>query len=129
MSNYSMEARIEYKGINSIRHFDILNLDGYNLILGTPFLFQHRIQLGFNNSTVNVGSADPLPIRGEQLGKVSARLIDVIEEDTKKCCQIIFAHARSLDLFQNVAEAPFPPLQAINHTIPLINELKVYHYW
>ena len=99
------------------------------MILGIPFLFQHRVQLGFNDLTVNVGSTDPLPIRGERLGKVSARLIDVIEEDTEKCHQIIFVHTRSLNLFQNAAEAPFPPLQAINHTIPLIDKSKVYHYW
>ena len=70
MSNYSMIAHFEYEGIDSQRYFDILNLDGYDLILGTPFLFQHQIKIGFNDSTVNIGSTDPLPIRGERLGKV-----------------------------------------------------------
>ena len=72
MSNYSTIARFEYEGIDSQRYFDILNLDGYDLILGTPFLFQHQIKIGFNDSTVNIGSTDPLPIRGERLGKVSS---------------------------------------------------------
>ena len=128
MSNYSTIARFEYEGIDSQRYFDILNLDGYDLILGTPFLFQHQIKIGFNDSTVNIGSTDPLPIRGERLGKVSSRLIDVIEEDTEKCRQIVFAHTRSLDLFQNAAEAPFPPLRAIKHTIPIIDKTKVYRF-
>ena len=39
--NYCTNIRIQYGEINSIQHFDIMNLDNYNIILGTLFLFQH----------------------------------------------------------------------------------------
>ena len=39
--NYCTNVKIQYGEINSIQHFDIMNLDNYNIILGTLFLFQH----------------------------------------------------------------------------------------
>ena len=39
--NYYTNVRIQYGEINSIQHFDIMNLDNYDIILGTLFLFQH----------------------------------------------------------------------------------------
>ena len=39
--NYCTNVRIQYREINSIQHFDIMNLDNYDIILGTLFLFQH----------------------------------------------------------------------------------------
>ena len=39
--NYYTNVRIQYGEINSIQHFDIINLDNYDIILRTLFLFQH----------------------------------------------------------------------------------------
>ena len=39
--NYGTKARLEYQSISAKRYFDIANLQNYDLILGTPFLFQH----------------------------------------------------------------------------------------
>ena len=39
--NYYTNVRIQYKEINSIQHFNIMNLDNYDIILRTLFLFQH----------------------------------------------------------------------------------------
>ena len=39
--NYCTNVRIQYGEINSIQHFNIMNLDNYNIILGTLFLFQY----------------------------------------------------------------------------------------
>jgi hypothetical protein len=128
MANYCVDARLQYGGINSVRHFDIINLDNYDIILGTPFLYQHRVQHGFNDSRVHIGSAEPLPLRGERISKVSSRLMDLVETDIERCSKHVQDYARSLQLFQTAAEAPFPPLRAINHEIPLIDESKIYHY-
>lgn len=35
--NYGAEVQFEYANINEKRYFDICNVDGYDLILGTPF--------------------------------------------------------------------------------------------
>ena len=85
VANYCMDAHLQYAGVNSVRHFDIINLDNYDIILGTPFLYQHKVQLGFNDTRVHIGSTDPLPIRGECISKVSSRLVDIIEQDIEKC--------------------------------------------
>ena len=39
--NYCTNTRIQYREINSVQYFDIMNLDNYNIILETLFLFQH----------------------------------------------------------------------------------------
>ena len=39
--NYCTNVRIQYREINSIQYFNIMNLNNYNIILGTLFLFQH----------------------------------------------------------------------------------------
>ena len=44
--------------------FDVVNLDNYNVILGTPFLYQHQVAMGFNPSCVIVGSSEPLELEG-----------------------------------------------------------------
>ena len=36
--------------IDCDRHFDIVNLNNYNAILGTPFLYQYQVVIGFNPS-------------------------------------------------------------------------------
>jgi hypothetical protein len=46
--NTTAEARIQYQGINDIRHFDVINLNNYDIILGTPWLYQHEVCMGFN---------------------------------------------------------------------------------
>ena len=64
--NYGCTAQLEYQEISSKRYFDIINLLNYDIILGTPFFFQHRVLTGFNPVKVIVGSAKPLPVQGKQ---------------------------------------------------------------
>ncbi|EJD36171.1 hypothetical protein AURDEDRAFT_74509, partial [Auricularia subglabra TFB-10046 SS5] len=39
--NYAAEAKLEFLSINEKRTFDIVNLHGYEAILGLPFLNEH----------------------------------------------------------------------------------------
>ena len=34
------------QGVEEDRRFDVINLDGYDVTLGTPFLFQHQEIVG-----------------------------------------------------------------------------------
>jgi hypothetical protein len=65
--NFGTKVRLEYQGINCDQYFDIANLQNYDLILGTPFLFQHKVMLGFNDTRVIIGSGPPQLIRGPQV--------------------------------------------------------------
>ena len=74
--NYCTNVRIQYREINSIQHFDIMNLDNYDIILGTLFLFQHQVSIGFNDSRLWIESVIPLPITREQVTVISSKVIN-----------------------------------------------------
>ena len=124
--NYYTNVKIQYREINSIQYFDIINLNNYNIILGTLFLFQHQVSIGFNDSRLWIESVIPLPITGEQVTVISSKVIDTYDQEIDKCRQEIKEYAK--DLFKDTTETPLPPMRAINHTILLINEDKKYKF-
>lgn len=46
--NATMEPRLQYQGIDATQHFDIINLNSYDVILGMPWLYQHSVCIGWN---------------------------------------------------------------------------------
>ena len=46
--NARVSVQFKYQDIDEPRTFDIINLNNYDLILGTPWMHQHQICLGFN---------------------------------------------------------------------------------
>ncbi|KAI0045407.1 hypothetical protein FA95DRAFT_1561123 [Auriscalpium vulgare] len=56
-----------------------MNIDNYDLILGTPFMYQHQVTLGLNPATLVVQSNEALPIKGEQVTKLASRATDILE--------------------------------------------------
>ena len=57
---------------------------------------------------------------------ISSKVIDTYDQEIDKCRQEIKEYAK--DLFKDAAETPLPPMRAINHTIPLIDEDKKYKF-
>src|SRR5882762_5170248 len=97
-----------------------MNLDGYDLILGTPFMFQHQVLLGFNPTQVAVKSAISLPLKGNQVTMLSSLATDLTEVRLSQLREY------ASDICKTAVETPLPPLRAINHTIPLIDETKTF---
>ena len=62
--NYKTNVEFEYEDINGRRDFDLINLSNYDLILGTLFLYQHKVMLSFNETQIAIESAKALPIKG-----------------------------------------------------------------
>ena len=122
--NYGATAQIEYQGINVEWYFDLVNLQSYDLILGTPFLFQHCVMIGFHDIRVIVGSTTPLMIHGPQVQVLEARLTKLLEEKVEEVQRMLYALAKPL--CAKASETVLPPLWAINHTIPLIDPEKIY---
>lgn len=56
-------AQLQYQNIKEERTFDIINLNSYDLILGTPWMHQHQVCIGFNPSRIIIGSDDPQPLK------------------------------------------------------------------
>jgi hypothetical protein len=55
-TNLTTEARLQYQSIDAQRHFNIINLNShYDIILGTPWLYQHKVCVGLNPARIIIG--------------------------------------------------------------------------
>ncbi len=122
--NFGVRCQFKYQSIQCKQYFDIANLSNYDVILGTPWLFQHQISVGFNKSPLVVGSTTPLKIEGPAVGVLESRATVIYDEALTTFRMELIEYARPL--FKKAGETPLPPLQAINHPIPLIDPEKVY---
>ncbi|KAG8942182.1 hypothetical protein FRC00_011969, partial [Tulasnella sp. 408] len=52
--NTSATVEFELQGVREQRRFDIINLENYDIILGTPFLYQHKVGMAFNPSKIAI---------------------------------------------------------------------------
>ncbi|KIJ27687.1 hypothetical protein M422DRAFT_271110 [Sphaerobolus stellatus SS14] len=98
--------------------------ENYDVLLGTPFLFQHGVMLGFNPTRIAVGSNDSQPIRGPEVSKLASMASQIISEGLVELRKLLRAEAA--DLCKTAGETPLPPLRAINHRIPLLDSTKTY---
>ncbi|KAJ8594346.1 hypothetical protein M405DRAFT_703551, partial [Rhizopogon salebrosus TDB-379] len=124
--NCCVTVDFRYQDVKGPRRFDVANLDNYDMILGTPFIYQHRVMIGMNPTRVAIGSAQPAPIDGEGIIVVSAAVTDLLEGELDKLREGLRAEAQ--DLCMDTAKTALPPLRAVNHTIPLIDEKRTYSW-
>lgn len=117
-------ADIQYQSIKYPRYFDIANLLNYDLILGTPWFFQHQLKIGFNPTTVVFGSQKPLPIVGTGTRELESHAADLLENRLETARQYLREYARPI-ASTDASDTPLPPLRAINHEIPLKDPSKV----
>jgi len=122
--NFGTKVQFQYQGTDYDRYFDVINLQSYDLILGTPFLFQHQVLVGLNSPRVILGSKTPLAMKGPQVSVLESRATDIYEENLGRVREQLMAEAKPL-CSQSGATA-LPPFRAINHSIPLIDENKIY---
>jgi hypothetical protein len=122
MINYGTTVQLEYQTVNETRYFDVANLHNYDLILGTPFMYQHEVLIGLNESRVVIGLAESKPINGLNTSKLSSRAMDLVNDDLDKVRMHLLDYAESAGLFADPSRSPLPPLRDINHSIDLIDE-------
>jgi RNase H-like domain found in reverse transcriptase/Integrase zinc binding domain/Reverse transcriptase (RNA-dependent DNA polymerase)/Retroviral aspartyl protease/Zinc knuckle len=124
--NARATVNIQYQDIDETRSLDIINISNYDLILGTPFMYQHQICIGFNPARVMVGSDVALPMKTGLDTKLMTAGISIEELQLEEAREELRQYAEPL--CKEMHETGFPPLRDINHTIPLIDENKVYHW-
>ncbi|SJL11792.1 uncharacterized protein ARMOST_15201 [Armillaria ostoyae] len=118
------KVQFRYQSIKTEHYFDIANLSGYDLVLGTPWLYQHNVRVCFNPSSIEIGSDTALPMVGDNVSQIRSQAMMVSEDVLKQVHAELQEYAAPI--CKTASETPLPPLQAINHTIPLIDEHKVY---
>jgi RNase H-like domain found in reverse transcriptase/Reverse transcriptase (RNA-dependent DNA polymerase)/Retroviral aspartyl protease len=122
--NASATVKLKYQGIDETRALDIINLNNYDVILGTPWMYQHKVCVGFNPARVVVGSDKPLPLKA---GIDTKFMVSMLSPEEKKVESVRDELRQYADpICREVSETDLPPLRAINHTIPLIDETKIY---
>lgn len=124
--HHSVETEFAYQGIKETRRFDVINAEEYGVILGTPFLYQYKVAMGFHLLQIAIGTTKAAPIDGIQVAVIPSKAADILEGQLEILRRQLQEEAR--DLCKNITETPLPPLRAVNHTIPLIDEGKVYLY-
>ena len=78
--NCGTTVRFQYQTIECDRRFDIVNLDNYDAILGTPFMYQHQVTIGFNPFRVIVGSSEPMEMKGPEVTTITSAAADLLNE-------------------------------------------------
>ncbi|KAG6905014.1 hypothetical protein DXG01_005614, partial [Tephrocybe rancida] len=118
--NYNVSTKLRYQGINCERKFDVMNLSGYDLILGTPWFYQHRTMVGSNPTQVIIGSEEPLEMKGAGVFKLASQTMGLYEDRISEIQEGLMEYTRPI--CQKAAESPLPLLCDIDHTIDLIDE-------
>ena len=126
MITSSVEAKFTYQDINEQRRFDVINLENHDVILGTPFLWQHKMILGFNPAKIIVGNNGALPLEGEEIAKISSMTADFANTNLESLRELLRREAS--DLCKRAEDTPLPPLQMINHRMPTIDSEKRYTF-
>ena len=124
--NCGVRVNLQYQGIDCERRFDVVNLDNYDAILGTPFLFQHKVASGINPLCVVVGSERPVELKGPDILTISSAAADLLNEKLDGLRAEIRKDAE--DLCTDPSKMALPPFRDVNHTIPLIDEHKIYKF-
>jgi hypothetical protein len=124
--NFGVIVQLEYDTINSSRWFDVINVAQYDIILGTPWLFQHQIRYSLNPPSVEVLAEKPVEIKGVNIDRLQSKAAKLVDEDFEKLRMDLHAYAEAAGLYVDPSSTPLPPLRAINHEILLIDENKIY---
>ena len=118
--NFRARCRFQYQNIDEERQFDIINLSNYDLILGTPSMYQHQVCLGFNPAQVVARTDIALPIKKGVDTKLMVQSIDVDTDELEQAREELRNYAEPL--CKKMEDTDLPPFRAINYAIPLIDE-------
>ena len=120
--NFGTKVQFNYQKISEDWFFNIINLQNYDLILGTPFLFQHQVMVGFNPPRVTIGSTTALPVKGDQVSTLESRAAEATEDDLEGARKTLLQWAKPL--CAKASQTGLPPLRVINHSIPLLTQIE-----
>ena len=83
--NARATVSLKYQGINETRTLDIININNYDMILGTPWMWQHKVCIGFNPARVVVGSDIALPLKA---GFDTKLMVSMLSPDERRIASV-----------------------------------------
>ncbi|KIJ47044.1 hypothetical protein M422DRAFT_88114, partial [Sphaerobolus stellatus SS14] len=119
---YGLTAKILLGKEKCEEYFNIVNVNYYDVILGTPFLCQFEILLDFKNNCVKMGKLS-FPNR---FGSLTPTEADENEDRDIPALREAWQEGYT-DIFGDIP-LELPPFRAVNHEIKLIDPLKVIRY-
>lgn len=123
--SHTIETHFEYQNISGHRDFKLMNIHDYDIILGTLWIFQHQVTFGLNPPNIIIGCSKPQELKGNNMYKLKLSSVRINEGD-----RLTKVHQELMEytclLFKDASETLLPPLQTINHSIPLIDENICY---
>jgi hypothetical protein len=80
----NIDPLFKYWGAITPRQLDVANLNDYDVILGTPWIYQHQVCIGLNPARILIGSDESMPIHSDSGAKplLNAMLPD---SEVKRC--------------------------------------------
>lgn len=124
--NYGTMAKFQYQLISKKRYFDVINLSGYDVILGTLFLFQHQVTFGLHSSHIVIESVQPLPLEGKEVTQLTSQSMKLYKENVETIQEELCQY--TAPICKSASNTPLPLLRAINHTINLIDPNRIYSW-
>jgi hypothetical protein len=124
--NCGVVALFEFDSISTTHYFDVANIANSDVILGTPWLYQHKVGYRLNLPVFKVGSRLPVEIQGKNIEKLQSNAAQMVEHDLDRVHEHLHAYAESKGLYADPRTSTLLLLRAINHEISLIDEGKIY---
>jgi hypothetical protein len=103
--------------------FRVASLNGYDMILGTAWLFQHKVSIGFNPSRVCIGSANTVRLEGVATAQVYSGAVGLDKGVLQRARDELIEYAKPI--CKSAEETGLPPLRTINHPFLLIDEDEI----
>jgi hypothetical protein len=129
MVNNSAWAQLPYAYTSRCCNFDIMSGDGYDLILGSPFIWKCKILARLNPARIIVWSDTPEAIEsGEDVGTLALASGAMELENYLPGGMRRELRAHAAPLYQKSTEIALPPLRRDNHCLPVIGLLKNYSF-
>ncbi|KAK0214973.1 hypothetical protein IW262DRAFT_1239611, partial [Armillaria fumosa] len=128
--NFGTVAELDMAGLIFKDYVDVVNIDRYNLLIGTPFMHQHGVVLDFKCKCVCIGGidipAEILPAHNPKVDKGKQKDTNLDADDDIEC---LWQHwyEEYEELLQGVLEG-MPPWRIVNHEILLVDDNARYHY-
>lgn len=73
MINFGASARIRVGPIDTEEYFDVVNIDKYDAVIGTPFMVKHKIALDFEKMEIIFAGNVRMPALPEGEGEATAK--------------------------------------------------------